>query len=79
MDPYLEVILFLAWIGAIAFALYLVLEKSLVWGLIVLGGLLVFPLGEMNKREKEAKAMQPQTVRTCTCTCTPSGQESSPP
>ena len=78
MDPYLEVFLIVAWLGAFAFSWYLVLEKSVVSGLILMGVLLVIPLGGLNKREKEAKATQPQATHVCTCTCTPNSPESSP-
>lgn len=79
MDPYLEVFLVLAWLGATSFALYQVVEKSLVWGFIVAVVLLVLPLGVLNKKEKEAKALQPQATHTCVCNCTPSDQESGLP
>ena len=79
MDPYLEVFLFLAWLGAFAFILYLVTEKSVVLRLILTGAVLVIPLGEINKRLKEAKATQPQATRVCTCTCTPNSPESDSP
>ena len=78
MDPYLEVFLFLAWLGALAFSLYLMLEKSVVSGLILTGAVLVIPLGELNKRWKEAKAAQPQATHVCACTCTPNNPESGP-
>lgn len=78
MDPYLEVFLFLAWLGALAFSLYLVLEKTVVSGLILTGAVLVVPLGELNKRWKEAEATQSQATHVCTCTCTPNSPESGP-
>ena len=78
MDPYLEVFLILAGLGAFSSSLYLVLEKSVVLGLIISGAVLVIPLGALNKRWKEAEATQPQAAHVCTCTCTPNSPESGP-
>lgn len=76
MDPYLEVFLIFAWLVATSVAIYLAAEKSLIGGLIMAVVFLVFPLGTLNKKDKEAKALQQQATHTCACSCALSDQES---